>query len=224
MILTCPACSKRYLVDPRALGDTGRTVRCANCGKTWHQTPPEDRPRTLDVAPVELAPAGVAPGVGGAAAAQLPALPRPRRSLWATAAWGLFLAVLLSATVAAIAARDDVVALWPPATRLYAMVGLPVVPPGGGLELRKTVPTFTTENGVRTLVVEGEVVNISQTARDVPPLKVVLRDRDGGELQSLSFGVAEPRLLPGASVPFRTTVPQPNPAATSVLVTIGDGG
>jgi hypothetical protein len=77
---------------------------------------------------------------------------------------------------------------------------------------------------VRTLVVEGEVVNISSIARDVPMLKVVLRDRDGGELQSLSFNVAEQRLLPGASVPFRTSIAQPNPAATSVLVTIVDGG
>ncbi len=229
MILTCPACSKRYLVDPRALGDAGRTVRCANCGKTWHQTPPEDFPRTLDVAAVEFAPAGVVPGVGAAVgatatAAQLPALPRRRRSVWSMAAWVLLMAILLSGAVAAIAARDDVVALWPPATRLYAMVGLPVTPPGIGLELRKTVPTFTTENGVRTLVVEGEIANVTQTARDIPPLKVVLRDRDGGELQSLSFSVAEQRLLPGESIPFRTTVPQPNPAATSILVTIGDGG
>ncbi len=202
-------------------------MRCANCGKTWHQTPPEDFPRTLDIAPVELAPAGAAAGVGATAAAgtaQLPALPRRRRSAWATVAWALFFIVLLSGGVAAIAARDDVVALWPPATRLYAMVGLPVPLPGIGLELRKTVPAFTTENGVRTLVVEGEVANISQTVRDIPPLKVVLRDRDGGELQSLSFSVAEPRLMPGASAAFRTSVPQPNPAATSVLVTIGDGG
>ena len=53
---------------------------------------------------------------------------------------------------------------------------------------------------------------------------MVLRDRDGGELQALSFNVAEQRLLPGASVGFRTSIPRPNPAATSVLVTIGDGG
>ena len=47
MIVTCPACTTRYLVDPRALGDAGRVVRCANCSKTWHQTPPEDLPLTL---------------------------------------------------------------------------------------------------------------------------------------------------------------------------------
>jgi predicted Zn finger-like uncharacterized protein len=218
MIVTCPSCATRYLVDPRALGTAGRVVRCANCSKTWHQTPPDDLPRSLDIGPADVPPdfTTVRP--------QLPALPRRRFLPWTTIAAAVVLLLLFSGAVAAIAAREQVVALWPPATRLYTMVGLSVAPPGIGLELRKTTPAFTTENGVRTLVVEGEVVNISPIARDVPMLKVVLRDRDGGELQSLSFNVAEQRLLPGASVPFRTSIAQPNPAATSVLVTIGDGG
>ncbi|HEX3500968.1 MAG TPA: DUF3426 domain-containing protein [Stellaceae bacterium] len=217
MIVTCPACNTRYLVDPRALGDAGRVVRCANCSKTWHQTPPEDRPRSLD-----LAPAGVVPDFT-TGPTQLPALAQRRRLPVATMVWGVLVIVILAAVIAGIAAREQLVALWPPATRLYTMVGLPVQPPGIGLELRKTTPAFTTENGVRTLVVEGEVANVSQIARNVPTLKVVLRDRDGGELQALHFDVAEQRLLPGASIPFRTSIPQPNPAATSVLVTIGEG-
>jgi predicted Zn finger-like uncharacterized protein len=218
MIVTCPACTTRYLVDPRVLGDAGRVVRCAKCSKTWHQTPPEDLPRSLDVAPVDVVPDLTA------GRPQLPALP-PRRGLPATTiAWGVLVLVLGSGAIAGIAAREPVVALWPPAARLYSMIGLAVGPPGIGLELRKTTPVFATENGVRTLIVEGEVANISQIARDVPTLKVVLRDRDGGDLQTLSFNVAEQRLLPGASVAFRTSIPQPNPAAASVLVTIGDGG
>jgi predicted Zn finger-like uncharacterized protein len=218
MIVTCPSCATRYLVDPRALGTAGRVVRCANCSKTWHQTPPDDLPRSLDIGLADVPPdfTTVRP--------QLPALPRRRFLPWTTIAAAVVLLLLFSGAVAAIAAREQVVALWPPATRLYTMVGLSVAPPWIGLELRKTTPAFTTENGVRTLVVEGEVVNISPIARDVPMLKVVLRDRDGGELQSLSFNVAEQRLLPGASVPFRTSIAQPNPAATSVLVTIVDGG
>jgi predicted Zn finger-like uncharacterized protein len=217
MIVTCPACTTRYLVDPRALGDAGRVVRCANCSKTWHQTPPEDRPRLLDLAPAE----GVPDFTTGPA--QLPALPR-RRLPVATVISAVLVITIAAAAIAGIAAREQVVAFWPPATRLYTMVGLPVQPPGIGLELRKTTPAFTTENGVRTLIVEGEVANVSQIARNVPTLKVVLRDRDGGELQTLHFDVAEQRLLPGASVPFRTSIPQPNPTATSVLVTIGEGG
>ena len=40
MIVICPACDTRYLVDEEALGGTaGRHVRCANCGAEWHYAP-----------------------------------------------------------------------------------------------------------------------------------------------------------------------------------------
>lgn len=44
MILTCPACATRYVVDPKAIGASGRTVRCARCHNSWHQDVPEDLP------------------------------------------------------------------------------------------------------------------------------------------------------------------------------------
>ena len=46
MILTCPACSTRYTLDPQSLGPDGRKVRCTQCGHVWHQDPPADMPRS----------------------------------------------------------------------------------------------------------------------------------------------------------------------------------
>lgn len=37
MILTCPACSMRYLVAEGAIGSHGRRVRCAHCGHQWRE-------------------------------------------------------------------------------------------------------------------------------------------------------------------------------------------
>ncbi len=42
MIITCPSCSARYPVDVGSFAPSGRKVRCAKCGNTWHQAPSSD--------------------------------------------------------------------------------------------------------------------------------------------------------------------------------------
>ncbi|MDI9349687.1 MAG: zinc-ribbon domain-containing protein [Candidatus Symbiobacter sp.] len=38
MILTCPNCQTRYVVDPNKLGPSGRSVRCDSCQHSWFQS------------------------------------------------------------------------------------------------------------------------------------------------------------------------------------------
>lgn len=40
MILTCPSCAAQFNVNPNALGETGRTVRCGKCKHQWHASRP----------------------------------------------------------------------------------------------------------------------------------------------------------------------------------------
>jgi predicted Zn finger-like uncharacterized protein len=39
MLIVCPTCATTYKVKPEALGEAGRTVRCASCKNTWFATP-----------------------------------------------------------------------------------------------------------------------------------------------------------------------------------------
>ena len=56
MIITCPSCSARYVVDPVKIGSDGRTVKCAKCGHAWAQ--PAPTPEELEnAAGVSSAPA-----------------------------------------------------------------------------------------------------------------------------------------------------------------------
>ena len=46
MILTCPACSTKYVVKDGAIPPAGRQVRCASCKHSWHQGADEAAPET----------------------------------------------------------------------------------------------------------------------------------------------------------------------------------
>jgi predicted Zn finger-like uncharacterized protein len=228
MILTCPECSTRYLVDPRNLGATGRLVRCASCAHTWHQTPPEDAPHRVYVPPLELAPAAAAESDAGlrpGGRVQLPALPTPRRGSSAVGwlAYALLMVVVIAA--GAYLTRAQLVSRWPDLARYYETLGLAVeISPASSFDFHNVTTTRDTENGLPALIIQGEVVNVSKLAKQVPKLKVTLLDNGKHELQSWSFTVSDDRMLPGASVVFRTSIARHNEEATMALVTVADGG
>ncbi len=200
-------------------------MRCASCGHTWFQQPPRDAPPAIDFAPPEPEPE---PRVGvdverRERRVQLPAVPRARAS-GALIGWGVAALVAIALIWGVIAERALVMVAWPPAARLYTMIGYGPTVAGSGLELRKVTPSRGMDNGVPTLAVDGEVVNVSTVTREVPKLKVALRDGNDKELQAWTVSVTEQRLLPGASVPFHTTITQPSEAATGVVVSFTGPG
>jgi predicted Zn finger-like uncharacterized protein len=70
MIITCPSCSARYVVDPLKIGAQGRTVKCAKCANAWAQpAPTPEEMAGTDTQPAAAQPAATdpAPGPGPAA-------------------------------------------------------------------------------------------------------------------------------------------------------------
>ena len=213
MIVTCSACSTRYLVDPRALGAAGRMVRCARCAQVWHQAPPADAPLPVDPPPAP-------DSVFESQRFPPPALREPPPPRWEYAVSGVLVALVLLIVVAgAIWQRDRVVGLWPGTARVYAAMGLPAAAPGGGLNLRVDHTMRALTGGRPELVIDGVIVNISGVARAVPKLEIILRDGTRHALQSKVFTVTHERLLPGVSIPFHAEMLEPAAAATQIAVT-----
>jgi predicted Zn finger-like uncharacterized protein len=227
MIVTCSKCAKRYVVDPRALGAPGRRVRCANCQHTWFEAAPEETLSSIELPPLpETAPPVVrttAPEPGATRRIQLPAVPRRGGAMiWVRR--GVIAALVILAIWGLIAGRAHVMSAVPFTTRLYSLVGLGPAVAGQGLELRQVTPSRGVDNGVPTLAINGQVANVSNSAKPVPKLRVALRDGNNKEIQTWTVSVTDQQLPAGASVPFHTTISQPPDGATGVIVSFLPAG
>jgi predicted Zn finger-like uncharacterized protein len=212
MILTCPACSTRYMVDASALGSEGRRVRCAKCGHTWMQAPPQDLPKRIEEAAREPEAPPRAP------VAVRPARPAARgRS--AALGWIALLVVLGGLGGGAYQYRQQIVAYWPPAARLYYELGIKLQVLGEGLEIRNLNLARSENDGTAVLRITGEVANTSESPRDVPMLRGALVTSDAREVQHWTFSADHDRLMPGEVASFRTEVANPDPAAANVSIT-----
>jgi len=210
VILTCAACRIKYRVDPEALARPGgRTVRCASCGHTWHEASPAREREPVTVPPIDLPPIPVH--------APMTAIRQYRRRGLAVG-WVVLIALSLTLVLAVLvgfAVRGRVVAWWPPAARLYALAGFPAELPGAGLEFGKITPARSAEG----LIIEGDIANSTGTARDVPRLRVALRDNTEKEVQFKIIDPPKARLAPGEVAHFRTPFEHPEESATGVVVT-----
>ena len=242
MIVTCPNCRTRYLVDDAALGSaTRRRVRCASCGNLWtYSSEAEAIHAAFAELTAEAAMANTTPGsppIGepgrtepriaraietrphpaGPTAQGRPSvaaeLPAAARRRHARLA-GLALVVLAGVLVmVAILGRDNIVAIWPATAPFYASLRL-TEQPGAGLEVTVT-PTRTSQS----LVIDGNIVNGAATPRRVPRLRVTLRDGNKTNLESKVIDPPVDRLAPGATARFNTTFDHPSITATGVDVT-----
>lgn len=227
MILQCPSCSTRFVVDAAALGTDGRRVRCAVCSHTWFQRPDEVLP--LATPPPDQSagrPVDEPPPPG----ANLPAISR-RGSSGGAVAWLVTLVLVVGGLAAAgYVGRDTIVEVWPPAFRLYETLGIPVAiepaegPPGAGLALRLETPLFEEADGGSILRINGTVTNPTQQERMVPPLVATLLDANDVPVDSVTFRLDVINLDPGGSAAFETVLADPHPGATQIEVTTASGG
>jgi predicted Zn finger-like uncharacterized protein len=217
MILSCPSCGTRYLVDPAVLGHAGRTVRCAKCANTWRQEPPVDMPKRIDVLPPLRGPGPIPPG------SNLPVLFERRRRADRIGWFALALAVAVL-VVGALAAREPIVNAWPASVRLYRAIGFETAESAtAGLHIRNVEREVTEESGVRIMVITGEIENLTGDTMKVPAIRVGLIDNNEQELHHWTFAAERDELEPGGVTAFTTRLTGP-PAAAILSLRFASGG
>ena len=227
MILTCPECATSYFASDSAIGD-GRVVRCSACGSSWRAQ--GQRPLELRVDPEAGAlaeePASIDEELFSKPASELSGdvLPRAfraraqadkrvREAAVQGAVWAGMGASLALILVLAVVFRGDVVRLWPRAAGAYAAVRLPVNPVGLTIEDVRAQPSL--QDGHPALIVSGSVRNIRPRALMSPPLKVVLRDRDGHAILTRMAEAPDGPVPPGQSRRFSLNLVDPPAGAAA---------
>lgn len=221
MIVTCSACKTRYLTDPAALGSIGRMVRCAKCGHTWMQAPPADQPRRVDV----ISPATQTPE-NTPARFNLPApyIPPPRRRRSGRVALAVAAALVVVVVGTGYFARTEIIEAWPPAKRVYDLIGGLVDTSVSTLDVGILQVVRQPVGGMDMLVLQGEITNRGEEAQAVPPLQATLFDANDRGVMFWTFASEQAVLQPGETGRFRTQAINPPRGFDRTAVTFVDGG
>ena len=145
--------------------------------------------------------------------------PVPPRRRGSGLGWVLLILLVGGVAIGAIFARDQIVALWPPAAQYYEMLGIKTEPLGAGLDIGNINSTRNADG----LIVEGDITNRTKVPRTVPELRVALRDANNHELIFKTIPPPRERLLPGETSHFVVGfLPAPD-GASGVMVTFTAG-
>jgi hypothetical protein len=141
---------------------------------------------------------------------------KPRTGRIVTIGWMvLILIVLLVGALFALAPKM-VTSYLPGAARLYAMLGMPVG--AQGLAFQDVRYDWTNDGSQTVLEVQGNVVNVSNSAVEVPTVVIALRDEKGEEISEWTTKVVETELGAGEQAAFLRQIPSPPSNVRSLKV------
>lgn len=252
MIITCPACSKKYSIKSDAVGPKGRTVKCKNCGHKWHQSPPgaiaqpaptptppppfdQEDALGADFTPPPEGPSEGEVDAGFEAAEQIadpPPIPeqliRPEDvgaapKKRSIVGWLVFLVILVGLGAAAVVFRTPVMTALPGTAPIFALMGFDVPYIGQGFDIRELPAERIDEDGVDVLIVRAEVANVSEKPRMVPIVRIELLDLLDRVVQRKDVRPPEElSLAPGELWTVETKIRKPNPEARKMRMSFID--
>ena len=204
MVVTCPHCSKRYMLDESLLPQEGRQVRCIACHHVWRQIPDVTYP--------------IHPSPFAADFTQPLSVSSEKQSSWL--GWILFFTTLILCVSTLIFGRNFIASHWPKSEKYYELVGLQVTLPGSGLSIANASSQIHLEGPLEMIRVMGNIINTSDNVRTIPPLKIKLMGdashnncleeykAEGCILDHWEHRLSAQSLLPGEKIQFETN-PRP---------------
>jgi len=221
MTVICPACDARFR-DPPADVPLTRPLQCGVCEHEWLRT---DAPRIKMDAPslapdfddlaepdsvIKTALPVIVPGEGVIDKTTQPAQPRmpifvdreqpsaPKFSFKKPAIALACAFVLIAA--GAVSGRTSIMSLFPQTQGLYEFAGLHS--PTSGLKIANVKSTRSTDEGIRRLIVRGEIENHAASSMSIPPIKLIVRGQGDAELYAWTVAASQKELDPGKSGRF----------------------
>ena len=224
MTVICPSCEARFRDPPEDVLKS-RTLQCSKCEHEWKLE--ADKPARIKMDAPSLAPemADLTDG-DEPIETNLPVVmpknekPAPiyvdrapeaetvsRRSLMLPAT---VLACLMIAA-SGVALRDMVMKHAPQTVAMYQAVGLASQNPE--LQIGNVVTTKVNKDGIRQLIVKGEIQNIADNTVPVPPVKLIMRGEEQANLFAWTVSANKAKLKAGETGKF-TAVAHDFPAET----------
>lgn len=215
MILTCPLCQTRYLVQAHLFTAGTRQVRCARCKHGWKA----EAPKEIDVVaapPPDPAP----PPEQVAPIPQGSNLPAPLQDPW----WHLDQPVKWVAIATSVAFivlwlvfdRQHIARRWSFVEPLYNAANLTIYYPGDGLEFDQVRSELKYDSGITKLILAGKIKNTTQNNQKVPNIVAEALGPDGHVIQSWQIDAPKATLAAGEEAPFSSSMNAPKGAVVNV--------
>lgn len=161
MIITCPECDRRYMTDNQSLGDVGRDVRCVGCGHQWFQENIHI-PEQTDVLNLGL---------------EEPEEENTGSILKKLIFVFVFLGLIVASFSFVVFKREWVMRLIPESKIIFENMGFSSKKTNLSIVMDNIATLQKTDKGVVQFFLVGDIKNIAEGIRQIPPLKVKVMGR-----------------------------------------------
>lgn len=218
MILVCPLCNTRYLVQANLFAAGARTVRCAKCKHSWKAELPKEID-AVGVPPDQFPETGAPIPEGSNLPVPIddyPPLMSNKTAL--TIAASIFVPMLLWL----IFDRQNLAHRLPFLEPIYDAVGLYIYYPGDELEFDQVRSELKYDAGLTELVLTGKIKNKTDKKQKIPNITAAAIGSDGGTIQSWQIDAPTATLAPGEDVAFTSSIKAPKKTVVNVILNFAE--